>query len=114
MADNTISHDRAKLRTVAVDASVGGVTDAVTVCIGVWDERSRRDWLAVQQMVAVNETTAVTNAALRLRHIAKRDVKHPQGLVDWWRRYIRPGCIGKKQRQTGDPIGNDESAAHLC
>jgi hypothetical protein len=97
VADNTIPHQRSRgMHCVAVHALVSGVRNAVMVPVRVRDVGSRRDRLAVEQVVPVGNATAVTATALRFCQVAVQHVPHSDGLVDRRRRHVCANRVGKK------------------
>ena len=115
MAHGAIPHDRKriKIRVMTVQASIGGLRDAVVVAIRVRDKRAIRNRSVVKQMVPVRNPCGVTRPAVVLRLLAIQDVRHTEGLVDWGGGYRGPIVTNKNQRQAGDDGENDRCSVHF-
>ena len=115
VAHHAVSHDNETALTAFFVATQAGVivvdeTIAIHVREGrkiVWarvrkGQATPRNWRAIQQMVAVRKSTAMTNTAVSLCGRRKCDVRHADCLVDRWGGHVRPACIYKKQRRAAD------------
>jgi hypothetical protein len=71
-----------EVRIMAVQASVNGVRNTVTVCIRKRDIRARNNGLAIKHMVAVRKTRRVTHTAVSFDEIVKYAIIHTDVLVD--------------------------------
>lgn len=104
--------DHGRGRSMAVQASVSGVRDAVAIGVPIRHGRAWRDGLAVQQVVAVRDTAVVTIAAIGLSQFAVQDVKHPDVLVDRWGGNRSPLDTNKNQRHADDYGEKNEPSVH--